>query len=157
MGIPYYVASLLRTHKHIQQDTGNVPLECDALGLDFNAFIHTYLKPEHPIGSVVMALRNFLRDVARGKKILIAFDGLVPYAKIVQQRYRRMKNPEPSLFDKNQISFDSRSTMPSWIVDDLQFSHKKAKAFFNEKVFYYQSLYLFYSILTVRLFHQDRQ
>jgi 5'-3' exonuclease len=104
MGIPYYVASLLRTHKHIQQETGNVPLECDALGLDFNAFIHTYLKPEHPIGSVVMALRNFLRDVARGKKVLIAFDGLVPYAKIVQQRYRRMKNPEPSLFDKNQIS-----------------------------------------------------
>jgi 5'-3' exonuclease len=104
MGIPYYVASLLRTHKHIQQETGNVALECDALGLDFNAFIHTYLKPEHPIGSVVMALRNFLRDVARGKKILIAFDGLVPYAKIVQQRYRRMKNPEPSLFDKNQIS-----------------------------------------------------
>ena len=104
MGIPYYVASLLRTHKHIQQETGNVALECDALGLDFNAFIHTYLKPEHPIGSVVMALRNFLRDVARGKKVLIAFDGLVPYAKIVQQRYRRMKNPEPSLFDKNQIS-----------------------------------------------------
>jgi 5'-3' exonuclease len=104
MGIPYYVASLLRTHKHIQQDTGNVALECDALGLDFNAFIHTYLKPENPIGSVVVALRNFLRDVARGKKVLIAFDGLVPYAKIVQQRYRRMKNPEPSLFDKNQIS-----------------------------------------------------
>jgi 5'-3' exonuclease len=104
MGIPYYVASLLRTHKHIQQETGNVALECDALGLDFNAFIHTYLKPEHPIGSVVMALRNFFRDVARGKKVLIAFDGLVPYAKIVQQRYRRMKNPEPSLFDKNQIS-----------------------------------------------------
>jgi 5'-3' exonuclease len=31
-------------------------------------------------------------------------DGLVPYAKIVQQRYRRMKKPEPALFDKHQIS-----------------------------------------------------
>jgi len=72
--------------------------------LDFNAFIHTYLKPENPIGSVVVALRNFLRDVACGKKVLIALDGLVPYAKIVQQRYRRMKKPEPALFDKHQIS-----------------------------------------------------
>jgi 5'-3' exonuclease len=104
MGIPYYVASLLRTHKHIQKDVGDMALECDALGLDFNAFIHTYLKPENPIGSIVVALRNFLRDVARGKRVLIACDGLVPYAKIVQQRYRRMKNPEPSEFDKNQIS-----------------------------------------------------
>ena len=104
MGIPYYVASLLRTHKHIQKDVGDTALECDALGLDFNAFIHTYLKPENPIGSIVVALRNFLRDVARGKRVLIACDGLVPYAKIVQQRYRRMKNPEPSEFDKNQIS-----------------------------------------------------
>jgi len=104
MGIPYYVASLLRTHKHIQKEVGNVALECDVLGLDFNAFIHTYLKPGNPIGSVVVALRNFLRDVAHGKKVLIAFDGLVPYAKIVQQRYRRMKNPEPAEFDKNQIS-----------------------------------------------------
>ena len=104
MGIPYYVASLLRTHKHIQQEVGNTALECDVLGLDFNAFIHTYLKPENPIGSIVIALRNFLRDVVHAKKILIACDGLVPYAKIVQQRYRRMKHPEPSLFDKNQIS-----------------------------------------------------
>ena len=104
MGIPYYVASLLKTHKHIQQEVGNTALECDVLGLDFNAFIHTYLKPENPIGSIVIALRNFLRDVVHAKKILIACDGLVPYAKIVQQRYRRMKHPEPSLFDKNQIS-----------------------------------------------------
>jgi len=104
MGIPYYVASLLRTHKHIQQEVGNIALQTDVLGLDFNAFIHTYLKPENPIGSVVVALRNFFRDVANGKRVLIAFDGLVPYAKIVQQRYRRMRHPEPALFDKNQIS-----------------------------------------------------
>ena len=104
MGIPYYVASLLRNHKHIQQEVGNSPLDADVLGLDFNAFIHTYLKPENPIGSVVVALRNFFRDIANGRKVLIAFDGLVPYAKIIQQRYRRMRHPEPALFDKNQIS-----------------------------------------------------
>ena len=105
MGIPYYVASLLRQHKHIQQDTGNAPLECDVLGLDFNCFIHTYLRPENPIGSIVVALRNLLRDTVRAKKVLIAFDGLVPYAKIVQQRYRRMRSPDAEQpFDKHQIS-----------------------------------------------------
>lgn len=105
MGIPYYVASLLRSHKHIQQDTGNAPIECDVLGLDFNSFIHKYLRPENPVGSVVVALRNFLRDTVRAKKVLIAFDGLVPYAKIVQQRYRRMREPEADAqFDKHQIS-----------------------------------------------------
>jgi len=114
MGIPYYVASLLRTHKHIQQAVGNAPLEVDVLGLDFNCFIHTYLKAENPVGSVVVALRNFLRDIVRAKKVLIAFDGLVPYAKIVQQRYRRMKKSEPAAFDKNQISPGTR------FMDDLE-------------------------------------
>ena len=34
-------------------------------------------------------------------------DGLVPYAKIVQQRYRRMCIKEEGLFDRNQISPDT--------------------------------------------------
>ena len=110
MGIPYYVSSLLRQHKHIQQDTGNARIECDILGLDFNSFIHTYLRADNPVGSVVIALRNLFRDTITAKKILIAFDGLVPYAKIVQQRYRRMRHPDPPAgqgaiqFDKHQIS-----------------------------------------------------
>jgi 5'-3' exonuclease len=108
MGIPYYVSSLLRQHKHIQQNIGNARLQCDIIGLDFNSFIHTYLRPENPVGSVVVALRNLFRDTVTAKKILIAFDGLVPYAKIVQQRYRRMREPEALgtgiQFDKHQIS-----------------------------------------------------
>jgi len=109
MGIPYYVSSLLRRHKHIQQDTGNARIDCDVLGLDFNSFIHTYLRPENPVGSVVVALRNLFRDTVQAKRVLIAFDGLVPYAKIVQQRYRRMRHPDgPSDFDKHQISPGTR-------------------------------------------------
>jgi 5'-3' exonuclease len=114
MGIPYYVSSLLRRHKHIQQDTGNARLECEVLGLDFNSFIHQYLRADNPIGSVVVALRNLFRDVITAKKILIAFDGLVPYAKIVQQRYRRMRHqdvpagPHAVPFDKHQISPGTR-------------------------------------------------
>lgn len=105
MGIPFYVASLIRQHKHIQKDCGNAPLEVDILGIDFNCFIHKYLKAENPIGSIMIALDELLSATVRAKRVLIAFDGLVPYAKIVQQRYRRMRtNTEVTEFDKHQIS-----------------------------------------------------
>jgi len=104
MGIPYYVASLLRTNKHIQKSCTEV-IDVDVLGIDFNCFIHTYLKPENPIGSVVVALDNLLTNIVRAKRVLVAFDGLVPFAKIVQQRYRRFRKPEKADgFDKHQIS-----------------------------------------------------
>ena len=76
----------------------------DVLALDFNCFLHRYLTPDEPIGSVLLALESFLQEY-RAKRVYIAFDGLVPYAKMVQQRYRRMKHPEVvSSFDKHQIS-----------------------------------------------------
>ena len=104
MGIPYYVASLLRQHKHIQTECGDSPVDVDVLGIDFNCFIHKYLAAGNPIGSIVVALNDLLTNTVRAKRVYIAFDGLVPYAKMVQQRYRRMKAPEPADFDKHQIS-----------------------------------------------------
>lgn len=101
MGIPYYVASLLRKHKHIERD---VPLDVDVLTIDFNCFIHHYLNAENPIGSIVVALHTLLTDVVRAKQVYVAFDGLVPYAKILQQRYRRMRRQDVAPFDKHQIS-----------------------------------------------------
>lgn len=103
MGIPYYVASLLRSHRHIQQPvTGRPTVDC--LGIDFNCFIHAYLRPENPIGSIVLALRALLTEVVDAKRVYLAFDGLVPMAKMVQQRYRRMRKGDPGGFDKHQIS-----------------------------------------------------
>jgi len=103
MGIPYYVASLLRSHRHLQQPVTGRPV-VDCLGIDFNCFIHAYLRPENPIGSIVLALRTLLTDVVEAKRVYIAFDGLVPLAKMVQQRYRRMRRGEAGGFDKHQIS-----------------------------------------------------
>jgi 5'-3' exonuclease len=103
MGIPYYVASLLKSHKHIQQKV-TTRIDVDCLGVDFNCFIHAYLRPENPIGSIVVAFHKFITDIVRAKKVYVAFDGLVPYAKMVQQRYRRMRKGETGEFDKHQIS-----------------------------------------------------
>jgi 5'-3' exonuclease len=104
MGIPYYVASLLKSHKHIQQNCSNRVLDYDRLGIDFNCFLHKYLREDNPVGSIVAALEDLLTQVVRAKHVYIAFDGLVPYAKMVQQRYRRMRKGEVTGFDKHQIS-----------------------------------------------------
>ena len=104
MGIPYYVASLVRKHKHIQTKCKG-PVEVDVLGIDFNCFLHRYLDAANPVGSLVVALERLLTEVVHAKRVHIAFDGLVPYAKMVQQRYRRMRKPtEVSAFDKHQLS-----------------------------------------------------
>lgn len=99
MGIPFYVASLLRSHKHIQKRY--TTFEADVLCMDFNCFLHKAIREEDPIGSVLSELRTYLERL-KVKKIYLAFDGLVPYAKMVQQRYRRFKTPEN--VDKNQLS-----------------------------------------------------
>lgn len=103
MGIPYYVASLLKAHRHIQRKCSGIQ-EVDCLGIDFNCFIHAYLKSENPIGSIVTALDALLTEVVRAKRVYLAFDGVVPYAKLVQQRYRRMRAGDSEGFDKHQLS-----------------------------------------------------
>lgn len=104
MGIPYYIASLLQKNKHIQQRIDSVSVEADVFAIDFNCFIHSYLKSENPIGSIMVALDSCVRMI-RAKKVFIAFDGLVPFAKMVQQRYRRFRKPDEDFgFDKHQIS-----------------------------------------------------
>jgi 5'-3' exonuclease len=105
MGIPFYFASLIKSHRSITR-TVKQRIDVDVLGVDFNCLIHRYLKEDNPIGSVVDAFAYLMEKVCRPKHILIAMDGVVPYAKIVQQRYRRMriKTEDDKGFDRNQIS-----------------------------------------------------
>ena len=108
MGIPFYFASLIKSHRGITDSVKRgLPLEVDVLGVDFNCLIHRYLKEDKPVESVVEAFAYLLEHVCRAKKVLIALDGLVPYAKIVQQRYRRMRIKEETPFDRNLISPDT--------------------------------------------------
>ena len=105
MGIPFYFASLIKSHRGITDAVKRgTPKEVDVLGVDFNCLIHRYLKEDNPVQSVVDAFDYILKNVCQAKIIIIALDGLVPYAKIVQQRYRRMRVKEESVFDRNQIS-----------------------------------------------------
>jgi 5'-3' exonuclease len=106
MGIPYYFASLIRSHSGIVR-TVRECLHVDVLAVDFNCLIHRYLRVDKPVESVLDALDHILKHICQAKKVIIALDGLVPYGKIVQQRYRRFKIKDPESFDRNQISPDT--------------------------------------------------
>ena len=105
MGIPFYFASLSKSHKGIIQTVKQ--FDVDVFVIDFNCLIHRYLKDEDPISSILEALEHICNTVCRSKLLIIAMDGLVPYGKIVQQRYRRMRIKEAGIFDRNQISPDT--------------------------------------------------
>ena len=109
MGIPFLFASLLKSHPGlIETIKKDMPLDVDVLGVDFNCLIHRYLNETDPIKSTLDAFDHILQTVCRAKRVYISLDGLVPYAKIVNQRYRRMKTPESTEgFDRNQISPDT--------------------------------------------------
>lgn len=108
MGIPYYFLSLIRKHPRIVSRV-RTRVPTDVLAIDFNCLIHNYLDDAHPIESILAALEMLLSDIVDPGQVYIAMDGLVPYAKIVQQRYRRFRKPEPgepsaAAFDRHQIS-----------------------------------------------------
>jgi len=110
MGIPFYFASLSKSHKGIIEAVKkNLPMEVDVFVVDFNCLIHRYLKDEDPIHSILEALEHIMNTICKSKQLVIAMDGLVPYAKIVQQRFRRMRIKEEGHgpFDRNQISPDT--------------------------------------------------
>ena len=125
MGIPFYFASLSRSHKGILEVVKKLSaLEVDIFVVDFNCLIHRYLKDEDPIHSVLEALDHILKTVCRSKQLLIAMDGLVPYAKIVQQRYRRMLiKDQVGTFDRNQISPDTPYMRELELSLKLKFPH----------------------------------
>ena len=88
MGIPFYFASLLKSHPGlIETIKKNMPLDVDVLGVDFNCLIHRYLNETDPIRTTLDAFDHILQTVCRAKHVYIALDGVVPYAKIVNQRY----------------------------------------------------------------------
>jgi 5'-3' exonuclease len=108
MGIPFYFASLSKSHKGIIKSVKkDQPINADVFVIDFNCLIHRYLKDEDPFNSILEALQHIMDTVCKSKLVIITMDGLVPYAKIVQQRYRRMRVKEPGIFDRNQISPDT--------------------------------------------------
>ena len=102
MGIPYFVASIVRAHKGVVK-CFHSPYRVDALLIDFNCFLHRYLEESDSIPSILRALHD-LETLVRATHVYLALDGMAPYAKQVQQRFRRMRQSEVKEFDRHQLS-----------------------------------------------------
>ena len=141
MGIPFYFATLIKNHVGICSSVIEKQY-VDFFGIDFNCLIHQYLNDDDPINSVINALQHILDHICTGNTVYIAMDGLVPYGKMVQQRYRRFKIKEESGFDRNQISPDTpymreleqkiRSKFPTIILSTTQEQGEGEHKIFNK-------------------------
>ena len=109
MGIPSYFKRLLQTKKTIL--LRELPIKVDALAIDFNCIVYTCLRSselspypgledeqkhiewEDEVLSVVCKnLKEIWDSAGNPRNVYVAVDGVVPMAKIRQQRMRRFKS-----------------------------------------------------------------
>lgn len=100
MGIPSYFAYLMRHHKRILRKFEEQKI--DNLYLDSNSIVYDVVRgipfdvadtsfDEKIIDAVCAKLQEYL-DLVKPRKVLVAFDGVPPMAKMKQQRDRRYKS-----------------------------------------------------------------
>ena len=96
MGIPSYFSHLIREHSDIiKKQTENDII--DNLYIDSNSIIYDviYMIDDHTLENifknVCMKLESYIDIIKPRKTVIIAFDGVAPLAKMVQQRLRRNK------------------------------------------------------------------
>lgn len=100
MGIPSYFAYLMRHHKRIHRSFE--PQKVDNLYLDSNSIVYDVVRGipfdvadsgfDDKIIEAVCAQLQLYLDAVKPRKVLVAFDGVPPMAKMKQQRDRRYKS-----------------------------------------------------------------
>jgi 5'-3' exonuclease len=103
MGIPSYFSFIVRNHPAIIRKYVKDVLKVDNLYLDCNSIIYdAYSKMDFDkltenvaisiIKSVILKIEEYISIIEPSKKVIIAFDGVAPVAKLEQQRSRRYKS-----------------------------------------------------------------
>jgi 5'-3' exonuclease len=96
MGIPSYFSHLIKEHSNIirkQKDDDII----DNLYIDSNSIIYDVIYSieeysfENIFKNICMKLESYIYIIKPRKTVIIAFDGVAPLAKMVQQRLRRNK------------------------------------------------------------------
>ncbi len=129
MGIPSYYRKILQKYPGCLQKS--CPGQVQALCFDFNCLVYRCLKSpslseykseniesweNELIAEVIKAVKEIWIESGRPKQVFIAVDGVVPMAKIKQQRVRRFKSSwlqkhygsSSETWDKNAISPGTR-------------------------------------------------
>jgi 5'-3' exonuclease len=125
MGIPSYFRRILQAYPGCMSKVS--PPNVKALCFDFNCLIYRCLRaPTMPVWSEERSdeweedlLREVCRTVkevyvvaGRPKQVYLAVDGVVPMAKIRQQRVRRFKSVWMRTLENTQASWDSNAITP---------------------------------------------
>ena len=88
MGIPSYFSYILKHHKHILKRNH---ITCHNLYLDANSMIYDNLAQDNIYEGVYNSIIAIQRMFSP-QKTFICFDGVAPFAKMVQQKQRRYKS-----------------------------------------------------------------
>ena len=102
MGIPSYFSQVVRRHRQIITQFIKNKTHIDNLYLDSNSIIYdaihtlnnqdSYDFEERLIKAVCDKIEFYIRKISPTQRVLIAFDGVAPIAKLNQQRTRRYKS-----------------------------------------------------------------
>lgn len=105
MGIPAYFSHIVREHRNILKQLSSSKFLIDYLFLDSNSIIYDIIRSiefdnhndnekfeNNCIHEICKQLEYYIKIINPKKKVLIAFDGVAPVAKLKQQQNRRYKN-----------------------------------------------------------------
>ena len=127
MGIPSYFSHIIRNYSNIIRNLkyfSCIPFE--SMYMDCNSIIYDavhsipYTKDNADcyesliIDSVISSIDNYIRVIKPTKTIFIAFDGVAPLAKMVQQRTRRNRNYyiNNKIQNNNTLKWDTSAITP---------------------------------------------
>lgn len=132
MGIPYYFYTLTKSYHDIityQKPSASIGTYC----MDFNGIIHPicakHIAKDFNEDKVIEDLyQKVLADIAtlKPKHTLVCIDGVVPLAKMIQQRKRRYLSVYKNKIDKVDVKWDTNAITPG-----TQFM-KKIDAYFTK-------------------------
>lgn len=128
MGIPYYFKNITSVHPDILSDY-IIFDKVDVLAFDFNCVIHQIantLMTKHAVSfdsdcfetqvlSLCVDFVNDIHSIVKSRQILISIDGVVPLAKMIQQRKRRYLNSFKKQLTGHTHIWDTNAISPGTI------------------------------------------
>jgi|TARA_B110000093_G_C12972327_1_gene413458 5'-3' exonuclease len=125
MGIPSYFSYIVKNHPEIIKKIIHSKLNINNLYMDCNSIIYDVIhtiddsnpSTEQIISKVIGKIEEYITIINPNNKVILAFDGVAPVAKLEQQRTRRfrsnyLKQVNEKVFDKNQKSWDTTAITP---------------------------------------------
>lgn len=131
MGIPYYFYTLINSYTDIVSES--IQIQPDIYCMDFNGVIHPVCasQADKNEDKLIESLYTKVCDdieALKPKKTIICVDGVVPVAKMFQQRKRRYLTVFKNKIDKVESAWDTNAITPGTEFMRLLNRHFKNKA-----------------------------